>query len=96
MPRRKQYKIPARQTAIYGTIVPELQKNPELAGYGMETIEILVKKKIIPRIQDVDKAINNLTKYINTSDFLLHVLILQQIILIWTCGLWRFDHPGMI
>jgi len=39
MPRRKQYKIPARQTAIYEAIVSELQKNPELADYDMETIE---------------------------------------------------------
>ena len=34
MPRRKQYKILARQTAIYDTIASELQKNPELADYG--------------------------------------------------------------
>ena len=64
MPRRKQYKIPARQTAIYGAIVAELQKNPELADYDMETIEISVKKKITPRIRDIDKAIDNLKRYI--------------------------------
>ena len=64
MPRRKQYKISARQTAIYDVIVSELQKNPELADYDMETIEISVKKKITPRIQNVDLAINNLTRYI--------------------------------
>ncbi len=64
MPRRKQYKILARHTAIYKTIVSELQKNPELADYDMETIEISVKKKITPRIQDVDKAIRNLTTYV--------------------------------
>jgi predicted DNA-binding transcriptional regulator AlpA len=64
MPRRKQYKISARQTAIYKTIVSELQKNPELADYDMETIEISVKKKITPRIRDVDKAIRNLTTYV--------------------------------
>ena len=64
MPRRKQYKISAMQTAIYDVIVSELQKNPELADYDMETIEISVKKKITPRIQNVDLAINNLTRYI--------------------------------
>ena len=64
MARRKRYKILARQTAIYKTIVSELQKNPELADYDMETIEISVKKKITPRIQDVDKAIRNLTTYV--------------------------------
>ena len=64
MPRRKQYKILARQTAIHDTIVSELQKNPELADYDMETIEISVKKKITPRILNIDKAIDNLTRYI--------------------------------
>ena len=64
MPRRKQYKILARQTAIYDVIVAELQRNPELADYDMETIEISVKKKITPRIQNIDKAIDNLTRYI--------------------------------
>lgn len=64
MPRRKQYKISARHTSIYDTIVSELQKNPELADYDMETIEISVKKKITPRIRDIDKAINNLTRYV--------------------------------
>ncbi|MCW0484805.1 hypothetical protein [Gaoshiqia sediminis] len=64
MARRKQYKILARQTAIYKTIVSELQKNPELADYDMDTIEISVKKKITPRIQNVDKAIRNLTTYL--------------------------------
>ena len=64
MPRRKQYKISARQTAIYDAIVAELQKNPELADYDMETIEISVKKKITPRIRNIDKAIDSLKRYI--------------------------------
>ena len=64
MPRRKQYKISARQTTIFDIIVAELQKNPELADYDMGTIEISVKKKIIPRIQDIDLAISNLKRYI--------------------------------
>ncbi len=64
MPRRKQHKILARQTAIYDTIVAELQRNPELANYDMETIEISVKKKITPRIRNIDKAIDNLKRYI--------------------------------
>ena len=64
MPRRKQYKLLARQTAIYDAIVAELQKIPELVDYDMETIEISVKKKITPRILNIDKAIDNLTRYI--------------------------------
>lgn len=64
MPRRKQYKISARQTAIYDVIVAELQQNPELADYDMGTIEISVKKKFTPRIQDIDLAIANLKRYL--------------------------------
>lgn len=64
MPRRKQYKISARQTAIYDVIVAELQQNPELADYDMGTIEISIKKKITPRIQNIDLAIANLIRYI--------------------------------
>lgn len=64
MPRRKQYKILASQTDIFDSIVAELQKNSELADYDMETIEISVKKKITPQIRNIDKAINNLKRYI--------------------------------
>lgn len=64
MPRRKQYKISARQTAIYDVIVAELQQNPELADYDMGTIEISIKKKITSRIQYIDSAIANLKRYI--------------------------------
>ena len=64
MPRRKQYKILARQTAIYDVVVAELQQNPELADYDMGTIEISIKKKITPRIQNIDLAIANLKRYL--------------------------------
>ena len=64
MPCRKQYKISARQTAIYDLIVAELQQNPELSDYDMGTIEISIKKKITPRIQDIDSAIANLKRYL--------------------------------
>lgn len=64
MPRRKQYKILARKTPIYDVIVAELQQNPELADYDMGTIEISIKKKITPRIQNIDLAIANLKRYI--------------------------------
>jgi len=66
MSRRKQYKILARQTAIHDTIVSELQKNPELADYDMETIEISVKKKITPRIRNiVQNPVKLTTQYRN-------------------------------
>ena len=67
MPLRKLYKIGARQTAIYNAIVAELQQNPELADYDMETIEISIKKKITPRIQNIDLAIANLKRYISIN-----------------------------
>lgn len=64
MPRRKQYKISAGQTAIYDVIVAEFQQNPELADYDMDTIEISIKKKFTPRIQNIDLAIANLKRYL--------------------------------
>lgn len=64
MSRRKQYKISARQTAIYDVVVAELQQNPELADYDMGTIEISIKKKFTPRIQNIDLAIDNLKRYL--------------------------------
>ena len=64
MPRRKQYKISASQTAICDVIVAELQQNPELTDYDMDTIEISVKKKFTPRIQNIDLAIANLKRYL--------------------------------
>jgi hypothetical protein len=64
MPRRKQYKISARQTTIFDVIVAELQQNSELADYDMDTIEISIKKKITPRIQNIDLAIANLKRYL--------------------------------
>ena len=64
MPRRKQYKILASQTAIYDVIVAELQQNPELADYDMDTIEISVKKKFTLQIQNIDLAIGNLKRYL--------------------------------
>ena len=57
MPRRKQYKITAREMEVFDAIVAELQQKPELADYDMNTLEISVKKKINPRIQNIDKAI---------------------------------------
>ena len=64
MPRRKQIKIQAKDTSIYEQIVSELSKNPELAeDYDMDSIEITIKKKHQPYIQDVDRAILNLQRY---------------------------------
>ena len=80
MPRRKQYKISARQTAIYDLIVAELQQNPELADYDMGTIEISLKKKITPRIQDIDSAIANLKRYITINRELIQTVNGEMIV----------------
>lgn len=80
MPRRKQYKILARQTAIHDTIVSELQKNPELADYDMETIEISLKKKITPRIRNIDKAIDNLKRYIAVNKEFIQIVNNEAIV----------------
>jgi len=80
MPRRKQYKISVRQTAIYDVIVAELQQNPELADYDMGTIEISLKKKITPRIQDIDSAIANLKRYITINRELIETVNGEMIV----------------
>lgn len=81
MPRRKQYKILAREMEIYDTIVAELQKNPELAGYDMGTIELSVKKKITPRIQNIDRAMRNLERYIVVNKEFIQVVNGETIVL---------------
>ena len=64
MPRRKQVRIKAKDTSIYEQIVSELSESPELAeNYDMDSIEITIKKKHNPYIQDVDKTILNLQYY---------------------------------
>lgn len=81
MPRRKQHKILAREMEIYDTIVAELQKNPELAGYDMGTIELSVKKKITPRIQNIDRAMRNLERYIVVNKEFIQVVNGETIVL---------------
>jgi len=68
MPRRKTYKILAKETDFYDLLVSELQlMNPELVkDYDMESIEISMKKKTKPQILDIDKAIENLKRNLPT------------------------------
>ena len=64
MPRRKKQIIKAKELWIFQDLVSELSKNPELAEeYDMESIEITIRKKHQPYIQDVDRAIANLQRY---------------------------------
>ena len=64
MPRRKKQIIKAKELWIFQDLVSELSKNPELAeDYDMESIEITIKKKIVPIIKDVDRAIKNIQHY---------------------------------
>jgi len=64
MPRRKKITIKAKDTAIFGQLIVELSKDPELAAdYDMDSIEITITKKYQPYILDVDKAISNLQRY---------------------------------
>ena len=68
MPRRKTYKILAKETDFYDLLVDELRlMNPQLAtDYDMGTLEISMKKKTIPQIQDINKTIENLKKHLPT------------------------------
>ena len=64
MPRRKKQIIKAKELWIFQDLVSELSKNPELAEeYDMETIEISIKKKYQPYIQDVERVIRNIQYY---------------------------------
>jgi hypothetical protein len=64
MPRRKKQIIKAKGLWIFQDLVSELSRNPELAeDYDMESIEIIIKKKIVPIIKDVDRVIKNLQHY---------------------------------
>jgi hypothetical protein len=66
MPCRKIYKILAKETDFYDLLVDELRlMNPQLvADYDMETLEISMKKKTKPQIQDIGKAIENLKRHL--------------------------------
>jgi len=68
MPRRKTYKLLAKEMDFYNLLVDELRlMNPQLvADYDMETLEISMKKKIKPQIKDIDKAIENLKRHLPT------------------------------
>jgi len=68
MPRRKTYKLLAKDTDFYALLVDELRlMNPELVNeYDMESIEISMKKKTKPQILDIDKAIENLKRNLPT------------------------------
>ena len=68
MPRRKTYKLLAKETDFYDLLVDEFRlMNPQLAAdYDMETLEISMKKKTKPQIQDINKAIENLKKHLPT------------------------------
>ncbi|WP_297094025.1 hypothetical protein [uncultured Draconibacterium sp.] len=81
MPRRKQYKIPAREMEVYDAIVAELQQKPELADYDMNTLEISVRKKINPRIQNIDKAIENLERYMVVNKEFIRIVNGEAIVL---------------
>jgi len=78
MPRRKTYKLLAKDIEFYDLLVSELQlMNPELVkDYDMESIEISMKKKTKPQILDIDKAIENLKR--NLPTYRNEVFVLQD------------------
>lgn len=64
MARRKVHKIPAKEISICKEIIDELRKRSDFAEYDLSTIEISAKKKVVPRIRNIDRAIDNLKRYI--------------------------------
>jgi hypothetical protein len=69
MPRRKQYKYPVivSDADFYQQAVDYLRKKSESKGFDLGTIEIYVKHQITPRIKNLDKAIDNLSRYITNN-----------------------------
>jgi len=68
MPRRKTYKLLAKETDFFDLLVSELRlMNPELVDeYDMASLEISMKKKTKPQILNIDKAIENLKRNLPT------------------------------
>lgn len=68
MPRRKTYKLLAKETDFYDLLVDELRlmDSQLVADYDMESLEISMKKKTKPQIQDIDKVIENLKRHLPT------------------------------
>lgn len=65
MPRRKRHTIKAQDLDICKALVRELSAKDELADFDMATIEIsILKNKADPKIQDPEKAVKNLERYI--------------------------------
>jgi len=78
MPRRKTYKILAKETDFYDLLVSELQMmNPQVATeYDMESLEISMKKKTKPQILNIDKAIENLKR--NIPNYRSEVMVIDN------------------
>lgn len=65
MPRRKRHIIHLQDLDIYKELVNELLQKEELADYDITTLEIsILKNNPPPKIQDPQKAIKNLERYI--------------------------------
>lgn len=65
MPRTRELKINTSELGCYSQLVAELNKNPLLADYDLNTIELKVKhRKPKPILKkDVGELINNLLRY---------------------------------
>ncbi|MDR0895782.1 MAG: hypothetical protein LBN06_10870 [Prevotellaceae bacterium] len=63
MPRRKQKTIQLADLQCRNALIEELRKNPLLADYDMDTIEITIKENYHPRInKDIDELIDTLQR----------------------------------
>lgn len=65
MPRTKELKINASKLSCYNQLIAELNKNSQLTGYDLSTIELKVKhNKPKPTLKkDIGELINNLLRY---------------------------------
>jgi DNA-directed RNA polymerase specialized sigma24 family protein len=63
MPRRKQKTIKLADLQCRDALIEELRKNPLLADYDMDTVEIIIKENYHPHInKDIDELIDTLQR----------------------------------
>ena len=64
MPKPKTITLDAKSISIYDKLVEELKANPQLSNFDIDSISIVIKSKIPPKIRKIDDVIYNAQRYI--------------------------------
>ena len=82
MPRRRQITIPVEKLTVYEELINELSENPIWEDYDLDTVKLtILKKKALPHIKDVEKAIENLKWYAVVYSSCIEIYDGQQIVI---------------